>query len=92
MPLRGAALGSVAHPNASGDLSDDTEHSVAVRTSRVLQGPAAFESDGTNATCLQDAQVGRWISLLCVLMHQSGTGFVASTRVMLQQCFTHPSR
>ncbi|KAA6417827.1 MAG: salt overly sensitive 1 [Trebouxia sp. A1-2] len=57
MPLRGAALGSVAHPNASGDLSDDTEHSVAVRTSRVLQGPAAFESDGTNATCLQDAQI-----------------------------------
>lgn len=59
MPLQGGAAGSEAHPNASGDTSDDTEHSVAVRAGFVLQAPATFESDGADLTCLQDAKVGR---------------------------------
>ncbi len=58
MPLQGTAVGSVAHPNASGDVSDDTEHSCALRVGCILQAPAAFESDGTAATCLQHAKVG----------------------------------
>lgn len=80
MPLQGAAVGSVAHPNASGDLSDDTEHSFAVSAGCVLHGPATFESDGTDVTCLQHAKVGRWVSLLCLLMDQSETalGFAAT--------------
>ncbi|KAL0054936.1 hypothetical protein WJX82_004786 [Trebouxia sp. C0006] len=49
--------GSVAHPNASGDLSDDTEHSFAVSAGCVLHGPATFESDGTDVTCLQHAKI-----------------------------------
>ncbi len=69
MPLQGAALETVAQPNASGDVSDNTEHSSAVRAGCVLQAPVAFESDGTDVTCLQDAKVGRWISLLCLFVH-----------------------
>ena len=56
MPLQGADVGSVAHPNASSGLSDDTEHPSAAR---VLQAPATFESDDTAVTCLQDTKVGR---------------------------------
>ncbi len=95
MPLQGAAVGSIAHHNASGDLSGDTEHPSAAR---VLQGPAAFESDGTAVRCLQDAKVGRCISLSCLLVHHSETCFAVSTRVLLQHIkklavaiFTHPS-
>ncbi len=84
MPLQGAASGSVAHPNASGDVSDDTEHSFAVRAACVLQAPATFESDGTDVTCLQDAKVGRWIFLSCLLMHHSETCFAVNARLLLQ--------
>ncbi len=73
MPLQGAALETVPQPNASGDVSDNTEHSSAVRAGCVLQAPVAFESDGTDVTCLQVAKVGCWVPLSCLLMHRSET-------------------
>lgn len=74
MPLQGAAAGSEAHPNASRDTSDDTEHSVAVRAGFVLQAPATFESDGADLTCLQDAKIFHLPSELLQVRRQQQQG------------------